>query len=339
MVFDNNFIIAEVGANHQGDVSLAMEYIEVFARLGASAIKFQTRNNRFLFSESEYNKPYNSNNAFGETYGEHREFLELSHEDLLKVKQCCVAQDVKFMSTAFDEASLDLLQEIGVDVLKVSSFDLGNISFLEKATTLKVPMVISCGGGSIEHVRSSVNAIRQQDSELPLSVLHCVSEYPCDPERLRLGNITLLQTTFPNCSIGLSDHFSGTLSGPIGALLGATVFEKHVTLNRAWKGTDHSFALEPTGFEKFVRDINRVPQMTQNGYNEGLGNEMVFKKLGKQIIATELINEGDVITSSKLRGQITGIASISVRDMYKVLNKKTKRTLKAGEPLFLEDLE
>ena len=124
---DNSFVIAEVGQNHQGKLDLAIDYIERFAATGVDAIKFQTRNNKYLFSEGAYNKPYNSENAFAPIYGEHREKLELDITSLSLLRQKCHDHGVKFMSTPFDEPSLEVLVKEEVDIIKIASFDLGNL--------------------------------------------------------------------------------------------------------------------------------------------------------------------------------------------------------------------
>lgn len=141
------FIIAEVGQNHQGDLDIAREYIRIFAFEGADAIKFQTRNNKFLFSNDAYEAAYASENAFAETYGAHREKLELKPEWLPILKEDCNKYGVKFMSTPFDELSLELLRQIDVDILKIASFDLGNLPLLNRIGKLGKPMVMSVGGG------------------------------------------------------------------------------------------------------------------------------------------------------------------------------------------------
>jgi len=277
------FVIAEVGQNHNGNLDLAREFIRVFAFEGADAVKFQTRNNKYLFSQDAYEAPYESENAFASTYGTHREILELKPEWLPILKDDCVKYGVKFMSTPFDEPSLELLKSIDVDIIKIASFDLGNLPFLHRIGTLGKPVVMSVGGGKIDQIRSSVEVLLSHHDNI--AILHCVSEYPCEYSRLGLDNIEVLIREFPSCTIGSSDHFNGILSGPVAYMKGARVFEKHVTLNRASKGTDHSFALEPDGFRKFVRDIKRVRHMLPPKPSDELGGERVFKKLGKSLVA------------------------------------------------------
>lgn len=330
------FVIAEVGQNHQGDLNLARDYIRVFAFEGADAIKFQTRNNKYLFSEEAYLAPYHSENAFAESYGLHRECLELKVEWLPILKSDCEKYGVRFMSTPFDEPSLDILTKIGVDILKIASFDLGNLPFIDRIARTKVPVVMSVGGGRVNQIHSSVSTLLAHHKDI--SILHCVSEYPCDYNRLGLDNIQVLIKEFPELIIGLSDHFNGTLSGPIAYMNGARVFEKHVTLNRAWKGTDHSFALEPEGFRKFVRDIKRVRHMMPPKPTEELGDEKVFKKLGKSIVAYKEIGPGDVVTLDHLSGRIFSTQYIPVRRSNEVIGKIAKRKVEAGSPIIFDDL-
>jgi sialic acid synthase len=333
----NPFVIAEVGQNHQGDLDKAREYIRVFAFEGADAVKFQTRNNKYLFSEDAYNATYQSENAFAQTYGAHREHLELKPEWIPILKSDCIKYGVKFMSTPFDEPSLELLTEIGVDIIKIASFDLGNLPFINRIAKTKIPVVISVGGGKSDQIKSSVDAILKYHDEI--SILHCVSEYPCEYSRLGLENVKLLIDTFPDCVIGSSDHFNGTLSGPVAYLQGARVFEKHVTLNRSWKGTDHSFALEPDGFRKFVRDIKRVRHMLPPKPNEELGQEQVFKKLGKSLVAYRDIEAGELISIDNISGRIFNKQYIPVRESNKVIGKIANSLILKGSPIEFEYLK
>jgi len=333
---NRSFVIAEVGQNHQGELDLARQYIKEFSNTGVDAIKFQTRNNKYLFSESAYNKTYNSENAFSEVYGLHREALELDPELLPILKEDCVENGVKFMSTPFDEPSLDVLCDIGVDIIKIASFDLGNLPLINRIGKKGIPVVISVGGGKIDQIRDSVEILSSHLEEI--AVLHCVSEYPCEANRLGFDNIDLLIKEFPHCTIGVSDHFNGTLSGPVAYMKGARVFEKHVTLNRSWKGTDHNFALNLHGFQNFVRDIHRVPTMMTPKPESEIGSEQVFQKLGKSLVAQRDLQAGDELTLENLSGKIFNEQFIPVRESNKVLGKALNRAIKEGESIQYEDL-
>ena len=331
------FIIAEVGQNHQGDLEKAREYIKIFSFAGADAIKFQTRNNKYLFSKKAYEANYSSENAFAKTYGKHREKLELSFDSMKILKADCEKYGIKFMSTPFDEPSLELLKEVDIDLIKVASFDLGNLPFLNRIKELKKPVVMSIGGGKINEIRESVKILNSKIKDL--AILHCVSEYPCQYNRLGLGNIKKLIEEFPDCIIGSSDHFNGILSGPVAYMIGARVFEKHVTLNRGWKGTDHSFALEPEGFRKFVRDIKRVNLMLPEKNQTELGKEEVFKKLGKSLTAFKDIQIGDKFTLENLSGKIFNSTFIPVRKSHEIIGKKSKRKILENEAITMDDVE
>ena len=273
----------------------------------------------------------------GESYGEHREALELKNEWLDILREECRNYNVKFMSTPFDEPSLDLLVDKDVDILKVASFDVGNTPFLERIASKKIPTVLSIGGGQSDQIASSVKVFEDYGTEL--SVLHCVSEYPCEFNRLGLNNIKKLKSSFPDHTIGLSDHFNGILSGPVAYLQGARVFEKHVTLNRAWKGSDHSFALEASGFRKFVRDINRVKGMFTEKSKDELGKEPVFQKLGKSLVAYCDIKKGEAITRDKLSGKIFKQTYIPVRQAENLIGKIASNDIKKDDPLEFSDFE
>jgi len=332
---DAPFFIAEVGQNHQGELDIAIEYIKTFSSAGANAIKFQTRDNKYLFSSDAYDAKYDSENAFHTTYGMHREKLELKPEWLPILKDECSKNNVFFMSTPFDEPSLNLLINNNVDILKIASFDIGNLPFIDKIAQTKLPVVISVGGGKIDQIISSIDCILNHHSDI--AILHCVSEYPCEYNRLGLSSIKTLIKNFPNLTVGSSDHFSGILSGPIAYLQGARVFEKHVTLNRSWKGSDHSFALEFEGFRKFVRDTSRTKDMLTPKPITDIGQEAVFKKLGKSIVAFEDLKSGQILQLHHLSGKIFKEQYIPVRESNNILGKKIKKDIKKGMPLNYDD--
>jgi sialic acid synthase len=341
-IFDRNileeapFFIAEVGQNHQGDFELAKEYIIEFSRLGASAVKFQMRNNKLLFSASNYKKVYNSKNAFGVSYGEHREALELTPSQFYDLKEVAQKHGCFFMVTPFDEYSLDQLVEMDIDIFKIASFDLGNLPFIEKICKANKPTVLSVGGGNIFQIRSSVEILSKLSD---YAVLHCVSHYPCPAEKLNLQQITVLGEEFPTSVVGLSDHYSGISTGPVAYMLGARVFEKHVTFSRAWKGSDHAFSLMPEGFRKFVRDVVRTPMMLRADNSGELGKEEVFQKLGKKIMVNSEIKQGQIITGADLSFSITDEVGISVRDCNKIIGRKAKISLSKGTMLRLDTIE
>ena len=324
-------IIAEVGQNHQGSIKIAKKYIKEFAFRGADIIKFQSRNNKELFSKDAYEKNYDSENSFGKTYGEHREKLELSFNELKILKKECNKYKLQIMITPFDEKSLELISKVGVDIIKIASFDLGNLPFIDLIAKKKKIVAISTGGGNLTEITQSVKILQKR--KIKVILLHCVSEYPCPYNRLSLKNISFYKKKFPKCVIGSSDHFNGILSGPIAYLQGARVFEKHVTLNRGWKGTDHSFSLEPEGFGRFVRDIHRTPLMLKTKKLKEIGKEPVFERLGKSLIVNKFIKKGKKIRINDLSGKIFQKNIVLVRYAHKIIGKKAKQDILKGSPI------
>lgn len=334
---NETMIIAEVGQNHQGSIDDAMRYIDEFSRLGANVVKFQKRDNKYLFTKQRYESSYESENAFAPTYGAHRDCLELKDEEFIQLRDFAKEKKVLFMVTPFDEPSLDFLISIDVDILKVASFDLGNLPFLKKIALSGKPLIFSTGGGDYQDICASIDFVKNYTTNF--AVLHCVSKYPTPYDELNLRQLVRLQELYPDIPIGLSDHFNGTLSGPIGYMLGARIFEKHVTFDRSRRGTDHSFALEPNGFSHFCRDIGRVKYMIE-GKHDGLGSEPVFQKLGKIVVAAKDLKRGHEICLEDLSGKIDmpGIG-LPVRQSSKLLGKIVNRSIKTGEFIALEDID
>ena len=319
----DSYVIAEVGQNHNGSLQEALKYVSTFASVGASAVKFQMRNNKVLFDKQFYYSSYDSENSFGDTYGEHRDFLELSFEDHVHLRAKCRDVGVDYIVTPFDYPSLECCIQLKSDALKVASFDIGNLPFIDAMAKSKIPIIMSTGGSDLDVIKHSVDTVLSHHSDI--AVLHCVSSYPCPADKVNLSKITALSQIFPEITVGVSDHFNGILTGPLSYMLGARVFEKHVTFDRSQKGTDHPFSLEPDGFRRFVRDIERTPIMLSEPKDYVLGSEPVFKKLGKKMVASRSLTSSHVITMDDLSFVITKEDGINVRETYKFLGKRLIR--------------
>src|SRR5262249_48533848 len=233
------YVIAEIGHNHQGDLDKAKALVHSARECGVDAVKFQKRENRRLFTRTFYESPYDNENSFGATYGEHREALELSKSDWFELSRYAHEEGAAFIAAPFDEPSADFLAELGVDAFKFASGDLLNVPFLRQVAAFDRPMLLSTGGGTIEDIDRAVEAITPINEQL--CVLHCTASYPAEVEDLNLAVIATLRERYPELVIGLSDHHNGIAMAPVAFMLGARVFEKHFTLNHAWKGTDHSY--------------------------------------------------------------------------------------------------
>ena len=263
------YVIAELGHSHQGSVITARELIRQAKQAGADAVKTQVRNNKTLYSPERYNEPYNSENAFGPTYGAHREALELGFDEHLALKQYSDDLGIDYFATPFDKPSVDLLVAVGVPVLKIASFDVRSLDLLRYAAE-RAPVIVSTGGASWEDVMAAHATV------LPVAFhafLHCTTVYPAPAETLNLRAITTMRERM-ECVIGYSSHFSGISMPLVAATLGASILEVHFTLNRAMKGTDHAFSLEPDGLRRLVRDLKRMRAALGDGEKRLLPEEL-----------------------------------------------------------------
>jgi sialic acid synthase len=246
------YVIAEIGHNHQGDLQLCKKMFDAAKEAGADAVKLQKRDNRTLYSPGFYSSPYNSENAFGATYGEHREALEFNRTQYIILQDHAEKLGITFFATAFDIPSADFLAELEMPAIKIASGDLKNHQFLEYVSDLDIPIILSTGGGSME------DCIAADEICQPDAILQCTSGYPARHEELNIACIATFLDAFPESVIGFSDHSNGIAMAPIAYALGARIIEKHFTLDRTLKGTDQPFSLEPAGLRKMVRDLRRA---------------------------------------------------------------------------------
>jgi len=319
------YVIAEIGHNHQGSLETALKMIRAAASCGVQAVKFQKRDNKGLYTKAFYNKPYDNENSYGATYGEHREYLEFGRDAYIELKKCAEESGVEFMATAFDFKSVDFLEEIGVTSYKVASGDITNIPLIEYIAKLGKPMFVSTGAAQFDEIRSAYKTIVAYHNNLCL--LHCIAGYPAEYHDLNLRVIETLHREFPEAMIGYSGHDNGILAPVIAYMLGATVVEKHFTMNHAWKGTDHKFSLEPEGMRKLIRDLRRVD------ISLGSGKRIVYdfeiearKKMGKGIYTSRPLPAGTIISWEDicLKTPANGIPPYMAKDM---IGRKLKTDL------------
>lgn len=331
------FVIAELGHNHQGNLETSLQLIRAAAYAGASAVKLQKRHNKTLFTEKAYNAPYNSENAFGLTYGLHREALEFGKQEYL----ACIEEAKKcgliFFSTAFDYKSADFLAELDVPAYKVASGDLKSLPLLKYIASIGKPMIISTGGANIEDVDAAVGVIQKEGA--PLSVLQCTAAYPPKFEELNLKVIETYRSRYPEVVIGYSGHDSGIAMSLVAFVLGARVIEKHFTLNRAMKGTDHAFSLEPDGMRKLVRDLSRASAALGDGVKSSYDSEQLpLRKMGKMIIAARDIEQGEILSEDHLEIR-SPAEGISPSRMDFVIGRRILRSIAIGSPIEEVDID
>ena len=288
------YVIAEIGHNHQGSLDKARELFRKASLAGAHAVKLQKRDNRTLYTRAAYDKPYDNENSFGATYGEHREFLEFGMREYRELQSYATELGLDFFSTAFDIASADFLHQLDVPVYKIASGDLKSTPLLKHVAGFGKPMIISTGGAEIDDVQRAYDTIMPINPQL--AILQCTAGYPAAFEELDLRVITTYRERFSDVVIGFSSHDNG-IAMPVAAyMLGARIVEKHFTLNRTSKGTDHAFSLEPVGLSKLVRDLDRTFKAMGDGQKKVYESERApILKMGKSLVVAHNLPVGHVL--------------------------------------------
>jgi N-acetylneuraminate synthase/sialic acid synthase len=335
-IHDNGscYVIAEIGHNHQGSLETAKQMFLAARESGANAVKLQKRDNRELFTRAAYDKPYDNPNSYGETYGEHREFLEFGWEEYRELLEYANEIGVTMLATAFDFSSADFLQRLGIPAFKVASGDLRNIPLLTHIAALGKPMIISTGGATMDDVNRAYDAIMPINQQL--CVLQCTAGYPAAFDELNLQVIPSYRQRFPRITVGLSSHDNGIAMAVAAYMLGARVIEKHFTLNHTWKGTDHAFSLEPEGFRKMVRDLARLEVAIGDGVKRIYPSEQTpITKMGKKLVAVRDLPPGYTLRRADIAVKSPG-DGLQPYEMDKVIGRVTRQAMKQDQDISYE---
>ena len=252
------FIIAEIGCNHKGDLELAKKMIQIAKNdCEVDCVKFQKRNNKELLSHEDFNKPHpNPANSYGATYGEHREFLEFSIDDHMKLYDHCNSLNVIYSTSVWDLTSAKEVTEINPKLIKIPSACNNNLEMLSwLSDNYDGEIHISTGMSTESEIKNAVSIFSDKNNVI---LYNCVSGYPVPFSDLNLLEINRLYERYKDAvkGIGFSGHHLGIAIDIAAFALGACYIERHFTLDRTWKGTDHSASLEPQGMKKLVRDLN-----------------------------------------------------------------------------------
>jgi N-acetylneuraminate synthase/sialic acid synthase len=330
------YVIAEIGHNHQGSLDKARELFREAKLAGAHAVKLQKRDNRGLYTQAAYDRPYDNENSFGSTYGEHREFLEFGSHEYKELQAYAKELGIDFFATAFDMASADFLQALDMPAYKIASGDLKSTPLLKHVARFGKPIVISTGGALIEDVQRAYDTIMPINPQL--AILQCTAGYPAAFEELDLRVIGSYRDRFPVAVIGFSSHDNG-IAMPVAAyMLGARIVEKHFTLNRAMKGTDHAFSLEPVGLRKMVRDLQRTHKAMGNGVKKVYESEKApIVKMGKSLVVARELPAGHVLRREDIVMKSPG-GGIPPYELDKVLGHATLKPLHQDDFLTFEVL-
>jgi sialic acid synthase SpsE len=302
------YVVAEAGVNHDGRLDRAMRLVEAAADAGADAVKFQKRTVRDLLVREALSRPYDSPQALGATYGEHRERLELSEEAYRALIALARRRGIALFASAWDVGSADFLCDAGVPAVKIASADVTNLPLVEHIARRKVPVIVSTGMSTMDEIADAVAAVRVYHDALIL--LQCTSLYPCESDEVHLRVMARLRRAF-RVPVGYSGHERGLAVTGAAVALGAVLVERHLTLDRTARGPDHAASLEPDDFRRLVRDIRDIEAALGSPRKRVLPREWpVRRRLGKSVVAACPIPAGATITRAMLavKGPGTGIS-------------------------------
>ncbi|WP_419786721.1 N-acetylneuraminate synthase family protein [Pseudodesulfovibrio sp.] len=324
------FIVAEIGNNHQGEFDIAKRMIDEAAKAGVQAVKFQKRDMEALLTREGRAAPYTGCNSFGPTYGEHRNALELSIEQMAELKTYSESIGLVFFASAWDDPSLVQILDLDVELLKICSADLVNVPLVRKYAQANIPVILSTGMSSLEDIDVAMAEIHKSHEEVVL--LHCNSTYPCPEDQIGLPVMDALRERY-HVPVGYSGHERGIGPSVGAAALGACVVERHFTLDKTLKGTDHQASLEPAELAAMVTMIREVERaLGVKGKKVFPDEQAAAKKLRKCIVFSRDLPAGHVLAETDLttRSPRLGVSPVHWDE---VIGAVLKRPVKHEEPV------
>jgi len=325
-------IIAEAGVNHNGDMQLARQLIDVAADAGADMVKFQTFNaNRLATKQAPKANYQNKTTDQSESQHAMLKKLELTldmHKELIAY---CKERNIEFFSTGFDTQSLDLLVSLGIEQFKIPSGEITNLPYLRHIGVMGRPLILSTGMATLGEIEDAIDVLEKAGTDRSnITVLHCNTEYPTPMEDVNLLAMCSIRDAF-GVQVGYSDHTAG-IEVPVAAVaLGATVIEKHITLDKTMPGPDHKASLEPDEFEVMVSAIRNIEQALGDGTKRPSLSESKNKVVArKSIIAETAIRSGEVFTTDNLSIKRPG-SGISPMRWDELMGKKASRDYQPDE--------
>lgn len=299
---NRTLIIAEAGVNHNGDIELAKQLIDVAADAGADYVKFQTFSADRIVTKSANKAEYQKQSSdSSESQYEMLKGLELSVEMHRELIKHCEKKSIKFISTGFDIQSVDLLVGLGLNLIKIPSGEITNLPFLRHVGSLRLPVIMSTGMSSMDEIGDALSILEQAGlSRAKIIVLHCTTEYPTPMGEVNLRAMNSIRKTF-GVAVGYSDHTAGIEISIAAVSLGASVIEKHFTIDRSLPGPDHKASLEPRELIAMVKAIRNVDVALGSDVKEPTISEIKNMRVArKSILAGRKIEIGEILSASNL---------------------------------------
>ncbi|GFP77104.1 N-acetylneuraminate synthase [Clostridium fungisolvens] len=330
MITDKVFIIAEAGVNHNGDINLAKQMIDVASTAGVDAIKFQTFKADKLVTRYASKAMYQLESTdTSESQYEMLKKLELDYNMHLELIKYCEERKVKFLSSPFDLESIELLDSLGIDIFKIPSGEIENTPYLKRIARLNKEVILSTGMCNLADIEFALDILKNNGAQ-KVSVLHCNTEYPTPMEDVNLRAMLTIRDAF-KVEVGYSDHTNG-LEVPIAAVaMGAKIIEKHFTLDKNMIGPDHKASLDPDELMELVRCIRNIEKALGSGVKRPSKSEDKNKRIArKSIVAKREIKAGELFSENNMSIKRPG-SGISPKFWDELINKKSTRDYEKDE--------
>jgi N,N'-diacetyllegionaminate synthase len=338
---NRTLIIAEAGVNHNGDLNLAFKLIDVAADAGADYVKFQTFRADKLVSPRAEKALYQQKNSPGDDNSQYQMLkkLELDEKDHKELIAYASSKKIKFLSTAFDLESVDLLHALGISLFKIPSGEITNLPFIEKIAKLGKPVILSTGMSTMQEIQDALQVLQHHGlSKEMVTVLHCNTQYPTPMEDVNLNAMSTMARTL-GVRIGYSDHTPG-IEVPIAAVaLGATVIEKHFTTDRNLPGPDHKASLEPDELKQMILSIRNIEKALGSPVKSPTPSEIANMKVARKSIHLLVSKRKDEVIATEDLVMLRPGDGISPMEYKKVTGRKAKSDLLAGHKIHWKDLE
>lgn len=331
------FIIAELSANHNGDIDLAKKSIRAAKKAGASAVKIQTYTPETMTincSKTDFRietglwKGYTLYDLYKIAHTPYE-----WHEELFKEAREC---NLTILSTPFDNTAVELLENLGCPAYKIASFEITDIPLLKCAAKTGKPIILSTGMATLGEIKEAIKAIQSENNN-QIILLHCISSYPALTTDSKLGNINFLKEEF-DYVLGLSDHTTNSVAAICSIAQGASLIEKHFTIDRNIGGPDSSFSLQPEEFKSMVKDVNSAWSAISNLEFERSVQEVSNRQFRRSLYFVENLEPGDKITENNIKSIRPGFG-LAPRYFDSILGKKIKKRVERGDPVTKENID
>ena len=330
-------IIAEAGVNHNGKLDLALKLCEKAKETGADAVKFQTFKTERLLTKNACLADYQKNSINkNNTQFDLIKKLELSFDDFKKVKEHCDLIKIEFMSTPDDEESLDfLVEELKISKIKIGSGEVTNIPFLRKIGKKNKSIILSTGMSDLQEIALAINELKNNGSK-DITLLHCTTSYPCPMKEVNLKAMLTLKEAFKT-RVGYSDHTIGFEIAIAALSLGASVLEKHLTIDNNFEGPDHKASMNPLDFKRIVEMLRNVELSLGNGKKIPTNTELLNRKvIQRSIVAAKKIKKGEKFNENNITTKRTSKLVLPPYIWDHIIGMNANRNYDVDDPIHIK---